>query len=724
MQLLKARPPTPRRPTTPPPNADRRVKASVLVPGSRVEYHSTSNGCWIPTWVLRVNEETGGVEVHVKRGQEISLQEQHISLRPTEPPTRAQIQHVQSIFQRGRFEEEAEHFFNSYAVQGVMPASCIRAAGLALDALLGMSGCVLYLNEAMREVMDEQMDLDSFYGVFFQLLRKQQDDFAEAMPEFRTVRNRNDAFADVYTAKDVLGRGTFGTVFRAVAKRSGQERAVKQLTKTNYNVTAVHSEIDHLCMLDHPHIVKLYEWFDTATEVYLVMDYCEGGELTERIMEPNRTRRGPISEQWAATVMWQVLSAIHHVHSRGILHLDLKSANIMLMHPKSTLPPFRSADVSSENQDGNSDVHVMVIDLGVARLFRAGNFKNNREMGTPLTMAPEVWRGDQTPKADVFSCGVVMYQILTASFPFEATPDKKLAIAYWNTRPKPRMDTKKISEDAVMMMTGMLELDRLRRATAYQCLQTPWVRQGYTKQLEEQRPSSRAKEGAIPLEGALHLPKQLIARLEAVPERSLLHKIVTLKIARDWPSNRAPTIKRLFTYLDVLSNCNPSVVSVARGLTSLGMGQVRAEQVADAMDLSRDGSVTWTECLAACTFLDDPEFEDVLWDVFAKMDSDGDQLLTLSDIVKQLPSNHQFREEIAAKIFLELTGRAEEGAKCDYKTFQRSFFGNAYMKEQAAKTQQEMDEISIFSPGLDLSTAWDVLLTRASNFFEGRQSIF
>ncbi|CAK9099221.1 Calcium-dependent protein kinase 4, partial [Durusdinium trenchii] len=135
-----------------------------------------------------------------------------------------------------------------------------------------------------------------------------------------------------------------------------------------------------------------------------------------------RESRKRIPEVWIAHVMQQVLSAITHIHANGIIHLDIKSQNIMLMPALETKAQFLQADLLSSVDLYFHTLripHVMVIDLGVATIFQPGNFKRGNPMGTPATMAPEVWRGEITPKADVFSCGCVLFEMLSFQMPWD-----------------------------------------------------------------------------------------------------------------------------------------------------------------------------------------------------------------------------------------------------------------------------------------------------------------
>merc|ERR1719443_884504 len=155
----------------------------------------------------------------------------------------------------------------------------------------------------------------------------------------------------------------------------------------SHEADVLDQEIATLCSLDHPHIVKLHEHYEDASNIYLVMDYCSGGELYSMI---SKTYEGGsrLIEPWVAEVMQQVLGAIGHVHNKGILHLDLKSQNIMLAPTHAhTIAPGKCGSGPVGMVTPLHRPHAMIIDLGVAQNFKPGDFRNNCPCGTPVTMA-------------------------------------------------------------------------------------------------------------------------------------------------------------------------------------------------------------------------------------------------------------------------------------------------------------------------------------------------
>ncbi|CAK0790093.1 unnamed protein product, partial [Prorocentrum cordatum] len=415
---------------------------AVFCEGSKVEYYSSTNGTWMPTRVTSVDEETGAVTVDVKPGVPMSLREQRSRLRPRTRPSAQHLEWGRSVLREGRLSEESRAIFLRHAAPatpGQGPATCalpgeaLPRAGAELDALLGTCGSVCYLRHQAENVCGHPLAAEDFEELFWNMLWGVQKEFCQAVSRENAARKQEVSPHDAYSFERTLGSGTYGTVKLAREKTTGARRAVKMISKSTHHQDC---EIEHLLFLDHPHIVKLYEHYEDQSYVYLVMDYCSGGDLQSTISE-SRGAGCLLPECFVSDVMRQVLMAIAHVHSHGIVHLDLKAANVMLTPSRSTLPPCRGEQEGRILANVHERPHVMVIDLGVAQVFQPGNFRSRKPTGTPCTMAPEAWSGEFTPRADVWSCGVVLFELLALRLPFACPCEREGAATYWSARPAP-----------------------------------------------------------------------------------------------------------------------------------------------------------------------------------------------------------------------------------------------------------------------------------------------
>jgi len=202
-----------------------------------------------------------------------------------------------------------------------------------------------------------------------------------------------------------LGRGGTGMVYRAVDETLGREVAVKTLNgglaETDI-LKRFRAEATILARLNHPEIATIYELFRSETELLMVKELVRGETL-----EQLSSRVGPLSPARAAYLSDRILSALEHAHRAGVVHRDMKPANVMV------------TDVGG----------VKIMDFGVARVRGAEHMTmDGYVVGTPAYMAPEqVLAQEVDGRADLYSVGVVFYRLLTAALPFKAdTPASML----------------------------------------------------------------------------------------------------------------------------------------------------------------------------------------------------------------------------------------------------------------------------------------------------------
>ena len=210
-----------------------------------------------------------------------------------------------------------------------------------------------------------------------------------------------------YDVERVLGRGAMGTVYLARDQRIGRRVALKTiaLTADHFDDTTspkefysrLQREAEVSGSLVHPNIVTLYEaGYEDDRISYLAMEYVEGQTLLALMQE---TSPSPIERETAIALIQDVLRGLVYAHERGIIHRDIKPANIIV----------------------TADSHAKIADFGIARPQNSSITAAGALMGTPNYMSPEQVQGQSlTSKADVFSAGVMLFEMLTAVRPFIA----------------------------------------------------------------------------------------------------------------------------------------------------------------------------------------------------------------------------------------------------------------------------------------------------------------
>ncbi|WP_242625458.1 serine/threonine-protein kinase, partial [Protofrankia symbiont of Coriaria myrtifolia] len=213
-----------------------------------------------------------------------------------------------------------------------------------------------------------------------------------------------------YTVGAQLGRGAFGLVLAGQHRRMGRPVAIKVMAvdgAEGVTVTGFAAEARTLAGLDHPHIVRIYDYDEVDGLCLVVLELLPGGTLTRR--------RGDLSPPQGCAVGLAVATALHHAHSRGVLHRDIKADNILFA----------------------ADSTVKVGDFGIAKLFEGVTATASGIAGTPLYMAPEqIDTGRLSPATDLYSLGVVLYQLLAGRLSTRTSPCRPSGVSTGPTRPR------------------------------------------------------------------------------------------------------------------------------------------------------------------------------------------------------------------------------------------------------------------------------------------------
>ena len=187
----------------------------------------------------------------------------------------------------------------------------------------------------------------------------------------------------VYNIEKVIGKGSFGIVRKATHKNNpALTVAIKSIGKNNKMIdySTILREIEILKSIDHPNIIKFYECFNEQSFIHIVLEYCKGGELYEKIIES-----GKIQEKEAAKYMKKMLGAVNHLHLLGICHRDLKPQNFLF-------------------ENDSEDAELKLIDFGLSNRFISvvgSQFRMQSCVGTPYYIAPEILQGNYDIKCDI-----------------------------------------------------------------------------------------------------------------------------------------------------------------------------------------------------------------------------------------------------------------------------------------------------------------------------------
>lgn len=248
-----------------------------------------------------------------------------------------------------------------------------------------------------------------------------------------------------------IGEGSTGVVCIATERVSGRQVAVKKMDlRKQQRRELLFNEVVIMRDYHHPHIVDMYDSFLVNDELWVVMEFLEGGALTDIVTHSR------LDEEQIATVCRACLKALAFLHSNGVIHRDIKSDSILLSH----------------------DGKVKLSDFGFCAQVTAELPKRKSLVGTPYWMAPEVIsRLPYGPEVDIWSLGIMMIEMVDGEPPFFNEPPLQ-AMRRIRDMPPPKLkNTHKVSPRLQGFLDLMLVRDASQRASAFELLQHPFLRQ-------------------------------------------------------------------------------------------------------------------------------------------------------------------------------------------------------------------------------------------------------
>uniref|UniRef100_A0A2K5F146 Maternal embryonic leucine zipper kinase n=1 Tax=Aotus nancymaae TaxID=37293 RepID=A0A2K5F146_AOTNA len=270
-----------------------------------------------------------------------------------------------------------------------------------------------------------------------------------------------DELLKYYELHETIGTGGFAKVKLACHILTGEMVAIKIMDKNTLgsDLPRIKAEINALKNLRHQHICQLYHVLETANKIFMVLEYCPGGELFDYIISQDR-----LSEEETRVVFRQIVSAIAYVHSQGYAHRDLKPENLLFdEYHKLKLIDFGLC----AKPKGNKDCHLQTC------------------CGSLAYAAPELIQGKSYlgSEADVWSMGILLYVLMCGFLPFD---DDNIMTLYKKIM-RGKYDVPKwLSPSSILLLQQMLQVDPKKRISLKNLLNHPWIMQDYNYPVEWQ----------------------------------------------------------------------------------------------------------------------------------------------------------------------------------------------------------------------------------------------
>ena len=418
--------------------------------------------------------------------------------------------------------------------------------------------------------------------------------------------NKTDTDKD-YKILQIVGEGTLSKVYEAQNRITDLKRALKIIKKTQNNIIneeEINNEINILKAIDHPNILKTYEFFSNNESYNIIMEYCKGGQLYTEI-----ENNAPFDETYSAYVMYQIFSAINYAHNMNIIHRDLKPENILIVN----------------RNKKNNYPNIKVGDFGMIKLLPK-NTKQNKIIRSLFYVAPEVFKNNYNEKCDIWSCGVIMYTLLSNNKPFDGKNEDEII----SKIEKGEFDLKsqpfdKISDNAKDLIQKLLIMDTEKRINAQEALNHIWFKENRSKELFNQI----YDENVI---------IKLIDNLKKYKKTSIIQETALAYLVHNFPQMKdIINSGKLFNQIDLNGDGKISEQELYQGLSKRLKSDTLEEDVKKIfqnLDMDDNGTIEYEEFIRAAVTKEKFMGENVLRFAFRFFDKDNSGKIEFEEIEK------------------------------------------------------------------------------------------
>jgi len=396
----------------------------------------------------------------------------------------------------------------------------------------------------------------------------------------------------------VLGQGYNGQVFMAELKDHPEKKfAVKGFKLHgigNDKREELTNELEIFLGMDHPHVARLNDVYESEDNLQLVMECMTGGELFKRVVKKKR-----FSEKDAADAAWQMLLAIHYIHSHDIVHRDIKLENFLY-----------------ESDESN---HLKLIDFGFSKVWKADT-KLHLSCGTLAYVAPEVLAQNYTSQCDMWSYGVTVFILLFGHMPFIGNEQHQMdTIKKGKFVKKPEIWSK-VGKQAQNFVESLLEVDAKKRLTADMALKHEWIaKRDQMEQKEE------------------HIDQGMADALVSFGQASHFRRACMELMAWSLTNEERAEVRQAFLELD---KDRSGAISLAEFKTILEdrfhIDCERAQEAFAALDTSHHDEIHYTDFLAAMVSSRIKMHDDLLKATFKRFDTDNTGYISKANLKEVL----------------------------------------------------------------------------------------
>ena len=415
-----------------------------------------------------------------------------------------------------------------------------------------------------------------------------------------------------YKKLNLIGEGNSSQIYRVRNEITDSIKAMKLIKKSEIETGTeeekeIINEINILQKMDHPNILKIFEFYSNKENYALILEQCSGGDLYKEIIQ-----KGPFNEGYSSYVMYQIFSAMNYCHKMNIIHRDLNPENILIVDRNDLGYP-----------------RIKICDFGTSKIMEKG-LMQNKVVGSLYYIAPEVLKKKYNEKCDIWSCGVILYILLSQKLPFSIDEEKesdeellnKILIRKYDLE-SPPFNT--ISKNAKDLINKLLINDPQKRISAEEALNHPWFKENKSKELFNQ----------INDENIL---KKMVENLKNYKNQSVIQETALAYLVHNYPDFKdVINACKLFNQIDTNNDGKINKEELYKGLKE----KIKMENLENVvnlifknLDMNNNGFIEYEEFVRAAIDKEIFITDNILYFAFKYFDKDGSGEITFDEIEK------------------------------------------------------------------------------------------
>ena len=506
---------------------------------------------------------------------------------------------------------------------------------------------------------------------------------------------------DIYEIISKLGNGAFGTVYKVKRKNSGMNpiiRALKEISKeqmeTNEESSSeLKNEIEILKNLDHPNIMKIYEFFEDEKNIYLINEFCGGGDVAKLHDE-----YGVLPEFLLKFIMSQVFLAISFLHSNKVLHGDIKRENIAFVYDSNYKTKeefdkfwnkiFKDKDIQNELNEASGMVNlseeaqsivkklcnyeIKILDFGSAKMKKRDkiNKKLSGIIGTAYYCSPEVIREKYDFECDEWACGVMIYILLTNIAPFPGDDEESIFESILNNEINVDIpQLKSVSKNCRDLIKGLCDKNPEKRIKSEEALKHPFLTTGinFSNLLK-----GIYAENSKLLKKIYHNKNSFVLGKKIA--NSKFKDMVIAYIGLNFPDKEeAKQARKIF--LEISGGNKHFLITKETFVNRFqkvfkNLNKEEIENIFNSLDQNETGNIEYEELIRALSDRQKLLSNKNLGEAFKFFDKDNNGFITWNEIAEIIYPEGKIPENIM-KEFLDEIGQNDEHMKIDFYDFKR-----------------------------------------------------